>query len=161
VPIFELDASVLVPIRRQAIDSGVYEAEIEQLLWDNLEEITGENLFRVARQAQLPHGGRRDIVTLDPSAPRRRDRGQAGRRPAAIDSKRLSPRGKRARRVSTDGGRHGQSGWPLEQLLKNQMPTEYSASSAPFSDLWASSILPRASSRRSVAVSTADCRSDW
>jgi len=65
VPIFELDQQTLVPIRRQAIDSGVYEVEIEQLLWDNLEEITGENLFRVSRQPQLPLGGRPDIVALD------------------------------------------------------------------------------------------------
>jgi Restriction Enzyme Adenine Methylase Associated len=67
VPIFELDEGNLVPFRRQAIDSGVYEAEIEALLWDNLEEITGDNLFRVARQATLPSGGRPDIVALDPS----------------------------------------------------------------------------------------------
>lgn len=65
MPVFELDQQTLVPIRRQAIDSGVYEVEIEQLLWDNLEEITGENLFRVSRQPQLPLGGRPDIVALD------------------------------------------------------------------------------------------------
>ena len=57
MPIFELDAKSLVPIRRQAIGSGVYEAEIEILLWDNLEELTGDNLFRVARQAKLPGAG--------------------------------------------------------------------------------------------------------
>jgi hypothetical protein len=67
MPILELEAGNLVPIRRQAIDSGVYEAEIEELLWGNLEEITGDNLFRVARQAVLPSGGRPDIVALDPS----------------------------------------------------------------------------------------------
>ena len=65
MPIFELDGATLVPIRRQAIDSGIYEIEIEGLLWDNLEEITGENLFRVARQAALPLGGKPDIVALD------------------------------------------------------------------------------------------------
>lgn len=67
MPIFELDQQTLVPIRRQAIDGGVYEVEIEQLLWDNLEEITGENLFRVSRQPHLPLGGRPDIVALDAS----------------------------------------------------------------------------------------------
>ncbi|MFZ0161058.1 MAG: hypothetical protein WAL50_18665 [Kineosporiaceae bacterium] len=65
MPIFELDHGSLVPFRRQAIDSGVYEQEIEDLLWDNLEEITGENLFRIARQANLPSGGRPDIIALD------------------------------------------------------------------------------------------------
>ena len=66
MPIFKLDDAALVPIRRQAIDSGIY--EIEALLWDNLEEITGENLFRVARQAPLPLGGKPDIVALDATA---------------------------------------------------------------------------------------------
>jgi hypothetical protein len=62
-----MDEGTLVPFKRQAIASGVYEAEIEALLWDNLEEITGDNLFRVARQATLPSGGRPDIIALDPS----------------------------------------------------------------------------------------------
>ena len=65
VPIFELDQQSLIPFRRQAITAGVYEAEIESLLWDNLEEITGDNLFRVARQATLPSGGRPDVIALD------------------------------------------------------------------------------------------------
>lgn len=59
VSIFELDAKSLVPIRRQATGAGVYETEIESLLWNNLEELTGDNLFRVARQAKLPSGGSR------------------------------------------------------------------------------------------------------
>jgi len=67
MPIFELDQNSLVPYRRQAIASGVYEAEIEGLLWDNLEELTGDNLFRVARQAALPSGGIPDIIALDSS----------------------------------------------------------------------------------------------
>jgi len=67
VPIFELDDKSLVPIKRQAINAGVYEAEIEALLWDNLEELTGDNLFRVARQASLPSGGIPDVIALDPT----------------------------------------------------------------------------------------------
>lgn len=51
MPIFELDRESLVPIRRQAIESGVYEREIETYLWNNLEDLTGDNLFRIARQA--------------------------------------------------------------------------------------------------------------
>jgi len=65
VPIFELDSQSLIPIRRQAIAAGVYEAEIEALLWDNLEELTGDNLFRVARQPKLPFGGIPDVLALD------------------------------------------------------------------------------------------------
>jgi hypothetical protein len=64
VPIFELDQQSLVPIRRQAVAAGVYEEEIESLLWDNLEELTGDNLFRVARQPVLPLG-RPDVIALD------------------------------------------------------------------------------------------------
>lgn len=41
------------------------ESEIEDLLWSNLEEFTGEALFRVRRQPTLAGGGRPDIVTLD------------------------------------------------------------------------------------------------
>jgi hypothetical protein len=36
MPFFQLDDSSLVPFQRQAISSGVYEEEIEGLLWDNL-----------------------------------------------------------------------------------------------------------------------------
>lgn len=67
MPIFEMDRGSLVPFKRQAIAAGVYEAEIEGLLWDNLEELTGYNLFRVARQATLPSGGRPDVLALDSS----------------------------------------------------------------------------------------------
>lgn len=65
MPIFELDATSVLPFRQQAIAAGVYEAEIEDLLWDNLEELTGDNLFRVARQPVLPLG-RPDVIALDP-----------------------------------------------------------------------------------------------
>ncbi|WP_157773059.1 hypothetical protein [Rhodococcoides fascians] len=65
MPIFDLAADGLVPIMRQSIGSGVYESEIEELLWNNIEEITGDNLFRLARQPQIPGGGRPDVVALD------------------------------------------------------------------------------------------------
>lgn len=65
MPIFDLSADGLVPIMRQAINSGVYEREIEDLLWNNIEEITGDNLFRLARQPYLPGGGRPDVLALD------------------------------------------------------------------------------------------------
>lgn len=65
MPIFEMDQGSLLPFTRQAISAGVYESEIESLLWDNLEELTGDNLFRVARQPVLSSGGRPDILALD------------------------------------------------------------------------------------------------
>lgn len=43
----------------------LYEHEIEQLLWNNLEEFTGVPLFPVARQPQIAGGGRPDMVALD------------------------------------------------------------------------------------------------
>jgi hypothetical protein len=67
MPIFDLRDGDLVPFRRQQISGGVFEAEIEDLLWDNLEELTGDNLFRVKRQAKLPSGAIPDIVALDPA----------------------------------------------------------------------------------------------
>ena len=45
----------------------LFEKEIEDLLWANLEEFTGEVLFPVKQQAKLPSGGTPDIVALDKS----------------------------------------------------------------------------------------------
>src|SRR5205807_10190207 len=45
----------------------LYEREIEQLLWDNLEVFTGEPLFPLARQPKIEGGGIPDIVALDDS----------------------------------------------------------------------------------------------
>jgi hypothetical protein len=45
----------------------LYEHEIENLLWANLEEFTGETLFPIARQAHLPHRGIPDIVAIEKS----------------------------------------------------------------------------------------------
>ena len=43
----------------------LYEKEIEQLAWDDLEAFTGESLFPVARQARITGGGIPDILALD------------------------------------------------------------------------------------------------
>jgi hypothetical protein len=68
VPLYEIDkAGELTPFRRlQGAD--LYEREIEDLFWTNPEEFVGESLFLVARQANLPSGGRPDIVALDKDA---------------------------------------------------------------------------------------------
>lgn len=44
---------------------AIYEREIEALLWDNLEDLTGETLFRIARQPHVRGGGIPDVVALD------------------------------------------------------------------------------------------------
>ena len=45
----------------------VPEREIEELLWRNLEEFTGESLFPVARRPTVQSGGIPDIVALNRS----------------------------------------------------------------------------------------------
>ena len=59
----------LVPFRRLSGETGLYEREIEDLVWSNPEEILGEPLFRIARQpVALNIGGRPDVVALDGDA---------------------------------------------------------------------------------------------
>jgi hypothetical protein len=68
MPLFEIfDNNELVPFRQLAGGVELYESEIEDLLWSNLEELTGDALFPVARQAVIA-GGRPDIVALDHDA---------------------------------------------------------------------------------------------
>ena len=61
----EQEGQGLVPFAQYAAGDGLYEREVEDLLWDNLEEVLGRTLFRVARQAHLPHVGIPDILALD------------------------------------------------------------------------------------------------
>jgi|FLYL01.1.fsa_nt_gi hypothetical protein len=67
MPLFEIKEHELVPFRSIRGSSELYEAKIEDLLWNNLEDFTGEALFRIARQLTLPTGGRPDVVALDKS----------------------------------------------------------------------------------------------
>jgi hypothetical protein len=69
VPLYEIDtAGDLVPFRRLRGGAVLYEREIEDLAWENSEEIVGETLFLVQRQPTLQQGGRPDIVALDRDA---------------------------------------------------------------------------------------------
>ena len=65
MPLFEISEDELVPFRRLKGGADLFEKEIEDLLWANLEEFTGEVLFPVKQQAKLPSGGIPDIVALD------------------------------------------------------------------------------------------------
>jgi RecB family endonuclease NucS len=68
MPLFEVqDGHQLVPFRQRRGGVDLYEREIEDLLWENLQDLTGESLFPVTRQAQII-GGRPDIVALDRDA---------------------------------------------------------------------------------------------
>jgi hypothetical protein len=69
VPLFEIDATgELVPFRRLKGGPNLYESQIEDLAWANPEEITGESLFLIRRQASVGHGGIPDVVALDREA---------------------------------------------------------------------------------------------
>ena len=65
MPLYEVTDEELVPFRRISSGSDLYEREIEDLMWDNIEAFTGDALFRVCRQPTLGTGGRPDIVALD------------------------------------------------------------------------------------------------
>jgi hypothetical protein len=66
VPRFEIQGpDELIAFRSLRGGAELYEKEIEDLLWTNLDELLGESLFPVARQPALPEGGRPDIVGLD------------------------------------------------------------------------------------------------
>jgi Restriction Enzyme Adenine Methylase Associated len=68
MPLFEIGgAHQLVGFRQLSGGADLYESEIEDLLWHNFEELTGETLFLVARQAVIA-GGRPDMVALDHDA---------------------------------------------------------------------------------------------
>ena len=67
MPLFEISQDQLVPFRRLIGGFELYEHQIESLIWSDLEELTGETLFPITRQAKLPDGGIPDIVALDKS----------------------------------------------------------------------------------------------
>lgn len=69
MPLFEIgESDQLVPFRRLTGGVDLYESEIEDLLWENFEDLTGETVFPVARQANIAGGGRPDMVALDHDA---------------------------------------------------------------------------------------------
>lgn len=68
MPLFEIQAEhQLTPFRQLRGGAELYENEIEDLLWANLADLTGESLFPIARQAPI-RGGFPDILALDRDA---------------------------------------------------------------------------------------------
>ena len=65
MPLFEIGDDELVPFRRVQAGPDLYESEIEDLLWANLDTFVGVPLFPLARQPVLGEGLRPDIVALD------------------------------------------------------------------------------------------------
>nr|MDQ3318329.1 hypothetical protein [Actinomycetota bacterium] len=68
MPLFEFeDENQVVPFRQRRGGADLYEREIEDMLWQNFEELTGESVFPIAKQADVA-GGRADIIALDHNA---------------------------------------------------------------------------------------------
>lgn len=65
MPLFEIAGDDLVPFRRVPAGPDLYESYIEELLWSNLEALTGVELFPVRRQARVGSGLIADILALD------------------------------------------------------------------------------------------------
>lgn len=69
MPLFEVNADdELVPFRKLAGAADLYEKQLEDLIWANIEDFTGESLLPIARQPSIGSGGRPDIVALDTNA---------------------------------------------------------------------------------------------
>ncbi|MHB8319864.1 MAG: restriction system modified-DNA reader domain-containing protein [Acidimicrobiales bacterium] len=65
MPIFELRDGGLVPFARLHPGPDLYEREIEELVWGDLEAFAGQSLLPVARQPHIVGGGVPDILALD------------------------------------------------------------------------------------------------
>lgn len=65
MPLFELAKEGPIPFVRVKSGPDLYESEIEELLWTDLEGFLGETLFPVARQPKIASGGIPDILALD------------------------------------------------------------------------------------------------
>lgn len=64
MPIYQVNDGRLLPYRRLAPGADLYEKQIEDMAWADLEAFTGEALFPVARQPRISGGGIPDIVAL-------------------------------------------------------------------------------------------------
>lgn len=65
MPLYELSEGALTPFARLRPGAELYEKEIEDLVWGDLEAFTGEALFPVARQPRISAGGIPDVLALD------------------------------------------------------------------------------------------------
>ena len=60
MPIFKIQPDGLVGLARVKAGPDLYEKEIEDLLWSNLEAFVGEDLFPVARQPTMMNASATD-----------------------------------------------------------------------------------------------------
>lgn len=66
--IYRLKDDRLYPFHPRQVRDGLYEEEIEDLVWRFPEEVVGEPLFLVGRQQVVEGGSRPDIIALDDDA---------------------------------------------------------------------------------------------
>ena len=67
MPIFVAVDGDLRPVRQVRPGPELYELEIQELIWNNVEAFYGSDLFPVAMDQKISTGGRPDIVALDES----------------------------------------------------------------------------------------------
>lgn len=67
MPIFSSSDGQLRALRRVRPGAQLYEREIEDLIWSNVDAFYGSDLFIIARQPLITTGGRPDMVALDES----------------------------------------------------------------------------------------------
>ena len=65
MPIFEASDGQLTALRQVRPGADLYEHEIEELLWNNLDAFYGADLFPVACEPIIDTGGRPDVIALD------------------------------------------------------------------------------------------------
>lgn len=66
--IYRLKDEQLHPFHPKQAQDGLYEKEIEDLVWGFPEEVVGESLFLVGRQQTIEGGARPDVIALDDDA---------------------------------------------------------------------------------------------
>lgn len=64
MPLYEITESGLQSYERIGTPE-LYEGDLHDLAWNNLEEVIGEPMFPVARGIQVQGGGKPDIIALD------------------------------------------------------------------------------------------------
>lgn len=64
MPIFRINSGSLSSFVRVSPGPDLYERELEELIWSDLEAFTGEALFPVARQPKISRESRPDILAL-------------------------------------------------------------------------------------------------
>jgi hypothetical protein len=121
MPIYRVDDGSMVPFTRLAPGPDLYEQEIEDLIWSDLEAFTGVALFPVRRQPVISAASRPDILAL-----------RADGTPVIIEVKRDIDRGQLAQVLEYAGWARQTSLDEISRLYK--IDTAHEGPDAFFSD---------------------------